>query len=492
MKRIYFHLLLIILFVSCTDKFEEFNTDKKNPAVASGNSLFTNGQKELADQVNQTSVNQNVFKLWAQYWTETTYTDEANYDIVTRSIPEQVFRYYVRESMKDMSEAARLISEEESTVPDANGLVPAETKQNRLMIIELLNVYAFGQLVDIFGMVPYEDALNIDNVYPKYDDGAIIYSDLIARIDAALANLDPDKGSFGAADLFYGGDVAAWIKFANTLKIKLGITLADINPTLASSTIASAIDGAFESSADDCLMQYLSASPNQNPIYREIVLTGRKDYVAANTIVDAMNDLDDPRRSKYFTLHTNGEYVGGIYGYPNSYGSYSHINDNVLAATFPGRMITYTEMLFYLAEAAERGFTVPLPAEEYYNMGITNSILEWGGTQAEADNYLAQPDVAYATAPDESADGWRQKIGTQSWIANYTKGLEAWTTWRRLDYPVFNIPEFSTSVMDIPTRFTFPIEEQTLNPANYQEAADAIGGDVLTSKIFWDMFDANE
>jgi hypothetical protein len=157
-------------------------------------------------------------------------------------------------------------------------------------------------------------------------------------------------------------------------------------------------------------------------------------------------------------------------------------------------MLTYTEMLFYLAEAAERGFTVPKSAAEYYNMGITQSILNWGGTQAEADAYLAQADVAYATAPDASTDGWREKIGTQSWLANYTKGLEAWTTWRRLDYPVFNLPQtlVDGSVMDIPTRIQFPVEEQTLNAASYAKAAEDIGGDDLTTKIFWDMYDANE
>jgi hypothetical protein len=185
--------------------------------------------------------------------------------------------------------------------------------------------------------------------------------------------------------LFYGGDVAAWIKFGNTLKIKLGITIADVNPTLAKSTIESAVDGAFESSADDALMPYLSARPNQNPLYEEIVATGRKDYVVANTIVDKMNSLDDPRRQFYFTLHTNGEYVGGVYGHSNAYGNFSHINDAILAPDFHGFIMTYTELLFYLAEAAERGFDVPLTAEEYYNMGITNSIIEWGGTQADAD-----------------------------------------------------------------------------------------------------------
>jgi hypothetical protein len=246
MKRIFIiYSLLTIFFVSCTDKFEDFNTDQKNPAEVDGNSLFTNAQKELADQVNQTSVNQNNFKLLSQYWTETTYIDEANYDFITRNWAATLFRYYIRESLEDFSEAARLISEDESVAGVA-------TKQNRLAIIELMNAYAYGQLVDIFGMVPYSEALNIGNVYPKYDDGADIYGDLISRIDAAIANLDVGEDSFGSADLFYGGDVTSWIKFANTLRIKLGITIADTNPTLAKSTVESAVAGAFASDADGC------------------------------------------------------------------------------------------------------------------------------------------------------------------------------------------------------------------------------------------------
>lgn len=479
------YLLLTAIFVGCTDKFEEFNTDHKNPATASGNSLFTNGQKELADQVNQTNVNQNIYKLVAQYWTETTYIDESNYDLVTRGIPEQIYRFMIREALRDLDEAAKLI-------PEETGPAEVPTIENRLAIIELLKVYTFHQLVDVFGAVPYFEALNIDNVYPKYDDGDVIYEDLIKRVDAALSKLDPNEGSFGSADLFYGGDVESWIKFGNTLKVKLGITIADANPSLAKATVESAVDGAFQSGADDCLMPYLSARPNQNPLYEEIVATGRKDYVVANTIVDKMNSLEDPRRQFYFTLHTNGEYVGGEYGYSNSYINFSHINDAILAPDFHGFILTYTELMFYLAEAAERGFDVPLTAEEYYNMGITNSILEWGGTQDDVDTYLARPDVAYATAPDTSTDGWREKIGTQAWLANYTRGLEGWTTWRRLDYPILNVPQDWESVDDIPKRFTFPIEEQTLNPANYADVAARIGGDNMSTKIFWDLYDAND
>ena len=92
-------------------------------------------------------------------------------------------------------------------------------------------------------------------------------------------------------------------------------------------------------------------------------------------------------------------------------------------------------MLFYLAEAAERGYDVGGTAEEFYNAGITESILWWGGSQDEADAYLAFPDVAYK----QPKVTWKQKIAYQSWIASYLNGFLGYTTWRRLDYPVLNI-----------------------------------------------------
>ncbi len=485
MKRSYIvYFVLTLLFVGCTDDFADFNTDKKNPAVVAGDALFSNGIKELSDQVNSTNVNQNIFKLVSQYWTETTYTDEANYDLVGRNIPEQIYRYYYREgALKDLDEAARLIAEETGPVAEA-------TKTNRLQIIEILKVYAFSNLVDIFGMAIYSEALNIGNVYPKYDFGDAVYTDLLSKLDAAIAALNPGEDSFGSADLIYGGDVSAWMKFANTMKIRLGITIADSHAGAAQAAIQSGLAGAFTSAADDGLMPYLGSSPNQNPLYEDLVASGRSDFVPANTIVDIMNGLDDPRRQFYFT-QLNGEYVGGIYGFSNNFFNYSHIAPEIQAPDFPGFFLTYNELLFYLAEAAARGISVGNTAEEYYNMGIEESILSWGGSAAMVSAYLASADVAYTTAPDASADGWRQKIGTQSWIACYTRGLEAWTTWRRLDYPVFNVPESAATTADIPKRFTFPVQEQTLNADSWAQAAIDVGGDEMTTPVFWDMFAEN-
>jgi hypothetical protein len=183
-------------------------------------------------------------------------------------------------------------------------------------------------------------------------------------------------------------------------------------------------------------------------------------------------------------------WLGGTYGASAPWSVHTQVHDDILEPTFPGLIMTYSEILFYLAEAAERGYNVGGTAEEFYNAGITESILWWGGSQADADDYLANPDVAYATAEGT----WQRKIAYQSWIASYINGFVGYTTWRRLDYPVLNITPTNPDVVavtDIPVRFIFPINEQTFNEVAYAAAASAIGGDELTTKIFWDLHDAN-
>ncbi len=485
MKNKYILILVLTAFLAaCTDRFEDFNTDQKAPAKVAGEALFSNAQKGIADQMSSTNVNLNIWKLFAQYWTETTYVDEANYDIVNRSIPDGQFTTYYRGFLKDLQEAAMII---EAT--PATSAVGEVEKANKLAIIELLNCYAYQQLVDIFGDIPYTEALDINIIAPKYDDAAGIYADLIARTTAATAALDDAQGSFGSADLYYGGDVSLWKKFGNSLKVKLGIALADVDAATAKATVESAYAGAFTSNADDALFGYQSASPNYNQLYSDLVASGRKDFVAANTIIDAMNALEDPRMAVYFTqIDTSSvsgveklAYIGGVYGESSPYALNSHVGDVLLDPTFPGIIMTYSEVAFYLAEAAARGWSVGGTPEEWYNAGIEASFDFWGVSGAA--DYLAKPEVAYATA----AGDWKEKIGTQAWLALYTRGFEAYTTWRRLDYPILNLAPTITEYSEIPVRFTYPVNEQTLNNANWQAASTAIGGDATSTLLFWDV-----
>jgi len=483
MKRIFYVIaVLTFVFAGCTDKFEEFNTDKKNPAEVPGEVLFSNAEKELADYLNNTNVNVNIFKLMAQYWTETTYIDEANYDLTTRNISTNIYlRAYLR-VLTDLKEATKLI--------EGTTYVSDVEKQNKLQIIEVLNVFVYSHLVDVFGAVPYTEALNIEDVYPSYDMGDDVYADLFVRLNAALGKLDAGAGSFGSADFYYGGDVASWIAFGNSLKVRMGITIADANSSLAQTSIEAAAANVFASNSDDCLMPYLSTAPNYNQLYADLVASGRHDFVPANTIVDAMVTLADPRLDYYFTdmIDTSTvtgvvkmAWVGGVYGYPNSYSQCSHITNTVQAADYPGIMMTYSEVCFYLAEAAERGYNVGGTAEAWYNKGIEASFDFWGVSGAAA--YLAKADVAYTTA----AGTWREKIGMQSWLANYTRGEVAYTNWRRLDFPILNLPEQAVTYDDIPVRFTFPVNEQTLNEVEYEAASTLVGGDLITTPIFWDV-----
>jgi hypothetical protein len=477
MKRIFFVIIVLLgITTSCTKNFESFNTDTKRPVVVPASTVFANAQKALSDQEASTNVNLNVFKLWSQQWTETTYPDEANYDVASRNIARGMQGIYYRDVLNDFANAKSIV---EATVPI--GDIATAEKANQLAIIDILQVYTFAQILEIFGNMPYTEAVDINNIYPVYDDALTVYKDLLTRLDEDIASMDDSQGSFGDDDLYMQGDVAMWKKFANSMKVRIGITIADGDDATAKAAVESGYAGAF-APTEKCQLVYLDET-NANPLYLDMVASGRHDFVPANTLVDAMNAIEDPRRASYFTLYNDSIYLGGPYGVLCAFSQYSHVADAIQEPTFPSVLLDGTEVAFYLAEAAERGYSVGKTAKEYYDEGITSSFVTWGLAD-EAAAYLAKPEVNYTTAEGT----WKQKIGTQAWFAYYVRGLAAWTTWRRLDYPILNMPPNIASYDEIPKRFSYSSSEATLNPIQYQAAASAIGGDDLTTKLFWDKY----
>ncbi|WP_026997976.1 SusD/RagB family nutrient-binding outer membrane lipoprotein [Flectobacillus major] len=479
MKRIISFLTIALLATSCESNLEELNTDTKHPSSGSVPSatVFAAAQTNLFEQMVNTSVNRNVFRLFAQQWTETTYTDESNYDITTRKIPDAVWLRFYFNILNNLKEAKILVTAETPIGADET-----VAKANKLLVIELLNIYSYQVLVDTFGDIPYTEALNPSNVNPKYDDAKTIYLDLAKRLDVAINAINTSSGSFGSADLVYGGDMTKWKKFANGLKLKIGLNLVDVDATTAKTLIEAAAKGVFTSNSDNFRLGYYGSVPNTNPVWLDLVQSGRHDYVPANTVVDIMNKLNDPRRATFFTL-LGGKYVGAPYAAGGNYTNFSQIGDIFFTPTNEGVIMDYPEIAFGLAEAAARGFSVGGTAEDFYKKGVTASITYWGGSEADASAYLATPDVAYATA----SGTFKQKIALQKYIALYNRGFEAWTEWRRLDYPIFNLPANKTYA-DIPVRFTYPVGEQTLNQTNWSAASKAIGADKVTTKLFWDKF----
>ncbi|AYA35598.1 SusD/RagB family nutrient-binding outer membrane lipoprotein [Hymenobacter oligotrophus] len=475
MKKLLLFCIPALLFTtSCVDSLEDdYNVNPKAATRVPGETLVSNAQRNLARTMVSGSVNLNVFRLYVQQWAQTTYFDESTYDINTRNINGAFWNAMYRDVLRDLVEAKRLIQADNTLNP--------KVKANQLASIEVLEVYAWSTLVNTFGDVPYSEALDFAKSQPKYDDDKAIYNDLITRLNTAIGQFDASAAGLGDGDLLYHGDVNGWMKFANSLKLRMAMTIADDDAAKAATMVREAAPKVFASNDDNAQVTFLSTPPSTNPLWEDLVQSGRKDFVGTSLFVGTLNDLKDPRLDEYFKPIANGTYKGGVYGSNNSSTTSSNPGPALEDPALPGALMSYSQVQFLLADAASRGFNVGTgTAESFYNAGITASILQWGNTAAEAAAYLLQPEVAYTTAMGTA----KEKIGRQEWIALYGQPVDAWTEYRRLDSPKLTAPASALSAL--PLRFIYPIAEQNVNGSNYAAAASAIGGDVVTTKIFWD------
>ena len=460
--------LLSLSFSCVTEDLSSLNTDTKNATVADAGTFFSYAQKELADNLHGVvyrATGPAVTKMWAQHITAVTYLEGATY------IPEFSWAPMYRDVLKNLDESAEIIRQTET-------LGVEET--NKLAMIEILKVYTYATLVEAYGNIPYSEALDFSNPTPKFDDAETVYLDLLGRLSAAISSLDTSGPGFESADLIYDGNVENWISFGNSLKLRMGLRIIEALPEVGAQAVSEAVPNVISSNAENAVFDYLVDYPNTNPWWNFLVRQGLEYYVGTNTFIETLNELDDPRRAVYFTP-VDGEFIGGEYGVVQNYHSFSREGEFFREPDLAVVFIDYAQVKFLLAEAAARGIGGITDPEAHYNAAIRASF-EYYGIEDQVDEYLAQPSVDYSTAEGP----WQRKIGIQKWIALFDQGFEAWTEYRRLDYPQLSAPEVAESDI-VPLRFLYPIGEQTLNGANYQEAADAIGGDSYSTRLFWDV-----
>jgi hypothetical protein len=418
------------------------------------------------------NVNYNIFKMFGQQWTATTYTDEANYDLRQRDVSGTFWIYMYRDVLSDLQEARKILEATEVSTFEKPIL------ENQKAIVELLEVYAWHVIVDTYGDVPYTEALlGSENLLPAYDDDAAIYMDLFARLNAALSKITANE-SFGAADLIYGGNMTNWSKFGNSLKLRMAVRISDYNSADAKMYAEQAFSaGVFTSIEDNAAFPFEDGPPNSNPIWDDLVLSGRSDIIVANTFTDLINPLNDPR-AEFFMDDNIVPYTGGPYGANNPYQNYTHLGAIFHEPDFEGTILSYEEVAFLLAEAVERNL-ITGDAEMYYNAGITASIEYWTGSADDAAAYIEQATVAYDAA------NWKKSIGEQKWIALFGKGFESWSSWRMLDFPAMNTAD--ESGLPVPRRYLYGNDDAQINRENYEAASNAMGGDELDSRVFWDI-----
>ncbi len=471
MKKILILFIGVLIF-GCGD-VSELNDNPKGAGEVSANALFANANVALFDQMVSTNVNRNPLKLWCQYWTQTTYTDESNFELVNRDINGNFYNVLYAQVLKDLDQASTQI--EASTTSTA---YTDENKKNDLAIIEVLNVYAFHILVDVFGDVPYSQALSA-SLTPEYDDASQIYNNLFDRLDNAISQLGGVAG-FGSSDLVYGGDADLWKRFANSLKLRMAVRLTDHDPSKAASAASEAVaSGVMEGAAHDFELAYTSSKPNTNPLWEDLVESGRNDFVVSSSVGDIMNATNDPRRSAYAkNLGTLDSIVGGVPGRNNSFAGSSQIGLLFEDPTFPGTIMNYTEVLFNMAHAAQEGW-ISGSASDYYEQALMNScVADWDVSEADA--------MAFVAANPYDAANWKESIGTQRYVALYNQGFEGWSTYRLYDFPTLQVAAEAATYP--PFRFTYPVDEYSLNETSVTAAGAKLPGGVddVMVKIFWD------
>ena len=406
------------------------------------------------------------------------------------------------------------------------------TRVNLLSMIRIWEAQTFMGLVDEYGDVPYSQAgkaVSETIFYPKYDDDAAIYDDLYKELKAAIAALNP-SGDYVSADLFYGvnaqpsvktanatDQVAKWKKLGNSLLLRLGMRYSKVNPTKAASIVAEAFGGGvMVSNADNAYAKYdgILYTQGDNAALQNF---SQFNY-AAEPFVNQLKSTTDPRAKFMIAEFADPGKVSNDLNpdtvLANQYGvpigktdaqlsvapyrgtrggglNYSQFNIYKLASpAAPQFYVTYAQTSLLLAEAAKRGWIAggDAAAQTYYENAIRADMAVYSlypGTNpistADVNGYLAQPAIAYN--PTDAL----KLINTQYWIVNIRNGTEAWANFRRSGFPVLSPNLFNNNLNGgFVRRMSYPNVEASANTANYQAAASAIGGDKLTSKVFWD------
>ena len=360
----------------------------------------------------------------------------------------------------------------------------ASGNQAYLGVSKILQAHAFSVITDLFGDIPFSQALQgRANITPVYDKQEDIYPALITMIDEGLAALSAGTESI-SGDIVYGGDVAKWKKYGNSLKLRLLNHLSSRQPNAAANFLATN-PNLIDTSVDDAKVLFGSVASNANPIYQFDVLSGRKDQAVASTIVDKMKALSDPRVSVYFepvtgnALGLKGQYLGNAPGNDtedSQKNRYSRVGSAYASIKAPVVLMSAAEVNFIKAEVYYRASDSR--AQAAYQAAITQDFAALG-LSSSAAAYLANANVAY--------DGTLQRIMEQKWITMFQASYESWVDWRRTGFPVLTPAASNMTSNVIPRNLPYPEVEINSNRANLEAGPGIpIPYTGLSNRVWWD------
>lgn len=512
---------LTISFISCTSQYMDINSNPYQPgSLAADDYTLGSAMSNLAGCVVSSDVNTAQFtdcllggpcggyfadskSAWAFTISNFNPTDDWT-RVFLKSDKVIPVLYSNLSTVKSVSEATN------NPVPYA--------------IAEIIKVAAMSRVTDTYGPIPYSKIGADGKITIPYDSQEEVYNKFFEELNHAIEILTKNSGSalVATADYVYGGNVPKWIKFANSLKLRLAIRISYANKKLAQEMAESAVKhefGVIESNEDNAKWNYFGTIPN--PLYTAVryneETSGGDSHVAAD-IVCYMNGYADARRAAYFEKSgwEDQEYVGLRRGInlekaKDYFINYSKIK---ISASDPILWMNAAEVAFLRAEGkAIFKFDMGGEARDFYNQGIRLSFEQWSAGNPEEylndeskipttytdpsglNPYNSQLSTITIKWDESSTDEVKQeRIITQKWIANWMLGNEAWADYRRTGYPKL-IPTTDEGNMSGGTvdnkkgarRMPYPSAEYIDNTVNVQYAVNNYlkRADNMATDLWW-------
>lgn len=519
----YFALVaMAVATVACTAKFNSFNEDPHNASqedmAHDGNYLgiFFKGlersvipfawgtEDDQLDGVYQNAINLTS-DIWAGYMMQTNFTGAVTDSyVMTDGYIRWMFNQKLKYTMGNWNKIDAFVKENKLEVEQA--------------IANIVKIAAMHQVTDYYGPIPYSEA---GDLTPAYDSQEVIYTSFFDELDKAIEVLENTSVTSALTDndIVYHGNVAQWLKFANSLRLRLAMRVVYVKPDLAKAEAeksASSKGGLITSKDDNAYVHPEYDNAYAHHPLKKINEFNNGDTMMGGTIDCYLNGYSDPRLPKMFKAAAkDGKYHGVRQGIqPGSWDKYNNAGNSISAPNADNYKLMWmnaAEVAFLQAEGALRGWQMGGTAKEFYEKGIALSFDEWGveGAASYAANTTLKPanfvdavdgksnvnigstcTIAYNSTNFETS---LEKIITQKWIALFPNGPEGWAEVRRTHYPAVLAPKNNSSggvISDTQgvRRCTYPNAEQRTNPAGYAQGVELLGGnDSGATHLWWDQ-----
>ncbi len=529
MKESFSVILFLLFFLcSCTSRFEEYNTDQKGypeelqkidnywyaiPIMNLQHGIYFNydwgAGKNWTFQIMQNLGPDMFAGYFHNYKPFNGGLSNSVYllnDTWNASMWENTYWYIVPEGKKAESRNKDVIPE-------------------FYAITKILKVEIMHRLSDVYGPIMYNDFGN-SKLGGVPDSQEEVYMSFFADLEEAVRILTEHKSStkFARFDFMMPENkknCEQWIKFANSLRLRLAIRISKVDPWKAKDEVRKSLDpangGLLETFGDIVAVSavetgYTNPLGEVNKAWGEVQMNANMESV--------LTGYEDPRLSHYFEYAEDEKYKGTYKGIRQGTGfnhqKYKNHSKSTISQSSNAVLMTAAEVWFLRAEAALRGWSAESP-KECYERGVRESFAQWNIQSEAVEQYLLSDNVAadYVDAFNSSYDikarclvspKWEEdvdrevkleKIITQKWIACYPEGCEAWTEQRRTGYPrLFPVKEnrseglIDTEIMI--RRLNFPVNLKYTSPEQYDKLCEKLGGpDHGGTRLWWDTGEPN-